>query len=86
MHEFREPGYPMEVTGAEDDQPYYMGMSHPEGRDTWELTYPIVFFERTARNVIDGLEQKFAGDDANPYAAYDFGSVWVHKKNATPKY
>ncbi len=85
VHEFREPGYAMEVTGAEDDQPYYMGMSHPDGRDTWELTYPIAFFKRTARNVIGGLEKKFVGDDANPYAAYDFGSVWVHKKDATPK-
>jgi len=85
VHEFREPGYGMEVTGNDDDQPYYMGMTHPDGRDTWELTYPIAFFRLIAGNVIDGLERKFLGDDIDPYAAYDFGSVWVSKKGATPK-
>lgn len=85
VHEFREPGYSIEVTGEQDDQPYYIGMIHPDGRDTWELTYPVAFFKRTALAVIEGLEDKFLRDDANPYAAYDFGSVWVHKKDAKLK-
>ena len=73
VHEFREPGYDMGVIG---DEPYYMGMEDEQGISRWELAYPTTFFAALAERALANLTKQLDGKDLDPYAFYEFGSVW----------
>lgn len=75
VHEFREPGYPMEVI-PEKTVPYYMGMVHEQGDETWELVYPIRFFEKLVEHVLADLRHHLEANDLDPYTLYQFGTMW----------
>ncbi len=74
VHEFREPGYPMEVIAG--DVPYYMGMEHVDGRDRWELVYPMAFFLRQVTGALAELRRYLESNDLDPYSFYEFGTIW----------
>ncbi|MCH7922240.1 MAG: hypothetical protein IH975_04290 [Nitrospinae bacterium] len=75
VHEFREPGYGMEISD-DDASPYYHGMTTLEGIDTWELVYPIGFFMNVARSILGNLKLYLQDNNLDPYPLYEFGSIW----------
>ena len=74
VHEFREPGYDMGVLG-DDPDPYYM-MHGEEGASRWELAYPTTFFAALAMRALANLKKHLEANDLDPYAFYEFGSIW----------
>lgn len=75
VHEFREPGYGMEISNN-NVSPYYHGMSNLKGSNSWELVYPIGFFMNTARSILGNLKRYLQSDNLDPYSFYEFGTIW----------
>lgn len=75
VHEFREPGYGMELIDG-DTSPYYHGMTNLEGRETWELVYPIGFFMNVAHSILCNLKLHLQDNSLDPYSYYEFGTIW----------
>jgi hypothetical protein len=73
VHELREPGHGVDLPG--DRRPYYHAMMGEAGR-SWELVYPLGFFQAIARNSLDGLREHFLRVQRSPYESYAFGSPW----------
>lgn len=74
IHEFREPGYAMEFS-SDKDQPYY----HSMARHPWQLAFPVGFFAFIYKSALSGLEKYLLYRDQDPYARFDFGSLWRAK-------
>jgi hypothetical protein len=72
VHEFREPGYAMEVF-AEGDQPRYHGYS---GDDHWHLLYPLAFFQLIVRQTLGALSNYYTAADIDPYDLLESSSAW----------
>lgn len=82
VHEFRTPGYSFEFEGDKD--PFYMSMSELEDVEagySWELSYPVAFFEVLCDNCIKNLEAYLKRDRLDPRASYAFGSYWFEELN-----
>ena len=77
VHEFREPGHPMEVSN-DNQSPYYFGVAsiNNPNRASWELVYPDGFFINIAHSAIKNLAQYYIDAEINPYDQYSFGSPW----------
>ncbi len=73
VHEFRQPGYGMELDG--EDVPYFHLM---EGSQ-WELVYPVGFFHGLFRKTLDELKTFLKARGINPYTNFEFGSQWRGK-------
>lgn len=71
VHEFREPGYGIEMS-SDKDQPYYHSMIG----DPWQLVFPIGFFARLYAEALVGLKALLIHEDINPYCHFEFGSKW----------
>jgi hypothetical protein len=69
VHEFREPGYPIEPNN--DENPCYRGQ---------ELVYPVGFFVRIAEKLLANLKHYLEENDLNPYSSYQFGSIWRSRR------
>ncbi|MFC7519047.1 hypothetical protein ACFQUU_29015 [Herbaspirillum sp. GCM10030257] len=78
VHEFREPGYGMEMS-SDGSQPYYHSMSNPEGDDSWELVFPVGFFSKIYSGALKGLKEYLLKADVDPYDRFNFGSRWRAK-------
>lgn len=87
VHEFREPGYGMEIS-SDNQNPYYLHCG--EG---WELTYPIGFFREICLNCIKEIRNYLENNNIDPYEQHKFGSIWkppkqyhtfLHKGATTP--
>lgn len=80
IHELREPGYGFEM--KDDDEPYYH-QHHDIDTDTtsWELVYPLKFYERLCSNVITELREYYTKDRIDPYRCYSFGSYFIEQLN-----
>lgn len=73
VHEFREPGYGMELDGEEI--PYF----HLTECSQWELVYPLGFFHWLFRKTLGGLKTFLKARGINPYTNFEFGSQWRGK-------
>lgn len=71
VHEFREPGYGIEMS-AYKDQPYYHSMIG----EPWQLVFPVGFFARLYAEALAGLETLLLRYDIDPYSQFEFGSRW----------
>jgi len=71
VHEFRMPGYGIEISNN-PSTPYYHSY---EGRP-WQLVFPAPFFQRLCLNCLAGLESYLKVEQRNPYDSYEFGSLW----------
>lgn len=71
VHEFREPGYGIEMS-SDKDQPYYHSMIG----DPWQLVFPVGFFARLYAEALTGLRTLLVRYDIDPYSQFDFGSRW----------
>ncbi len=76
VHEFRQPGYGMEISN-DPSTPYYHGMDHLEtGQKSWELVFPVQFLHNLCEGAIDGLEAHLITNNLSPYDGYKFGTMW----------
>lgn len=71
VHEFREPGYGIEMS-TDNDQPYYHSMIG----EPWQLVVPVGFFARLYAEALAGLESFLMRYDIDPYSQFEFGSKW----------
>lgn len=80
VHELREPGYGMEFTT--DTEPFYHSMTNSDTKEkTWELVYPLGFYEKLCENAIDKLKDYYLKDRIDPYSCYVFGTYWIEELN-----
>jgi hypothetical protein len=71
IHEFREPGYGIEIP-TDENEPYYHGLID----NPWQLVFPIGFFACLFREALSGLESFLMRADIDPYSQFEFGSLW----------
>jgi|Deesub1362A_J573_1020465.scaffolds.fasta_scaffold17006_2 hypothetical protein len=77
LHEFREPGYGIDLGTDLPSTPYYLGMDHPDNeQSSWELVFPAQFLHALCEGCINGLEVYLSENNLNPYNAYEFGTMW----------
>jgi len=80
VHELREPGYGMEF--PEDAEPFYHSMMDGDTQEnTWELVYPLGFYEKLCETAINNLKDYYMNDRIEPYSCYVFGSYWIEELN-----
>jgi hypothetical protein len=70
IHEFREPGYGMEMSN--DKKPFYLSMMD----SPWQLVFPVNFFATICRQAVERLRDHLLKHKINPYTRFEFGSVW----------
>lgn len=74
VHEFREPGHGIEMSG-DPTSPYY----HSMNGSPWELVFPVPFFLSLCHNCIEGMGTYLRSNGINPYDSYEFGTIWRRK-------
>lgn len=75
VHEFREPGYGMELSD-DPSSPYYHSMKG----SPWEMVFPVAFFLAMCRKCIEGAGVLMRENGINPYGSYEFGTMWRKKR------
>lgn len=80
VHEVRNLGYGIEENSLEKE-PSYHHMDTLNGEKTWELVYPLGFFENICESCIDRLEKYLILNNINPYNSFKFGSYWREELN-----
>jgi len=82
VHELRELGYGIEGGPSEEDndEPFYHYMKHDSG-DSWELVYPLGFFESMCKAVLEKLEDYCIKNRVDPYHSFTFGTYWIRELN-----
>lgn len=74
VHEFREPGYGMEVFAKNNNGvPWYHCYL---GDQNYYLVYPVALFENIAKSAISGLASYFEQQELDPYDYVDDASDW----------
>jgi len=71
VHEFREPGYGFEAAHDGDNAFYTSMIDAP-----WQLVFPVGFFATTCRDAMNHLRIYLTNNKINPYANFQFGSLW----------
>ncbi|MDA8172311.1 MAG: hypothetical protein M0Z48_10865 [Nitrospiraceae bacterium] len=71
IHEFREPGYGIEIP-SDEDKPYYTYMIN----GPWQLVFPIGFFSAIFDQAVSGLHNYLTESKIDPYTRFEFGSLW----------
>lgn len=80
VHEIRNLGYGFEKISLEGE-PSYNSMATLNGEVTWELVYPLGFFEKVCEICIDKLNRYLTDNKINPYNPFKFGSYWIEELN-----
>lgn len=78
VHEFREPGYGMEMSD-DGSSPYYHSMSLEKRGMSWELVFPVGFFSWVYSESVEGLLEYLAKEGIDPYSNFEFGTRWRAK-------
>jgi hypothetical protein len=84
IHEFRTPGYGMEIRDKDSAKPFYHNLEHinPDGHhNSWELVYPTAFFENITKTSLSNLKNYMQKENIDPHSYYSFGSYWIEKLN-----
>ena len=80
FHELRLPGYGAEL--CNDVEPFYSSMTDLEtNQKTWELVYPIKFYDNLCISALKNLKIYYLKDRINPYSCYTFGTYWIEELN-----
>lgn len=75
VHEFREPGYAMELFADGKREPCYH--SNLGAGAQWRLLYPEGFFRRVVDSILNSLEGWFTANAVNPYDRVTDASRWT---------
>jgi len=76
VHEFREPGYAMEIFADGGDSPLYHGYTNSSD---WSLLYPVGFFQARAEESIKSIEQWLSSNNVDPYSRVRDSSDWTSR-------
>jgi hypothetical protein len=80
VHELREPGYGVEFKA--DVAPFYHSMQNLDTEESsWELVYPLGFYERLLESSMNSLRLYYEAERINPYHQSTFGSYWIDTLN-----
>jgi len=80
IHEMRKPGYGIDLGNPKE--PFYHSMTHVENvTNTWELVYPVIFFESLCKTVLEELEKYYINNRIDPYHLFTFGTFWIAELN-----
>ncbi|MBN1842370.1 MAG: hypothetical protein JW883_08855, partial [Deltaproteobacteria bacterium] len=80
VHDLKEPGYGMEFEN--DEEPFYQYTRQVEGESsTWELVYPVRFYEKICDSAIKNLREYYLNKRIDPYSCYTFGTYWIEGLN-----
>jgi len=80
IHELRNLGYGLEEYSLEKE-PSYHSMTMEDSKDTWQLVYPLGFFENICETCLKNLEKYLTSNNINPYNSFKFGSYWKEELN-----
>jgi hypothetical protein len=81
VHELRKPGYGIE--NFDEQNPSYHSMIDMESRRmTWELVYPLKFYEHLCETAVSKLRDYYLKNSINPYSCYPFGTYWIEDLNS----
>jgi len=78
VHEFREPGYGIEMS-SDGNTPYY----HSYTDKPWQLVFPVGVFENICINCLGNLKKFLIERNQNPYDSFEFGDMWIEKDKLT---
>jgi len=62
-------------------EPSYHSMTMEDGKDTWQLVYPLGFFENICETCIINLKEYLILNNIDPYNSFKFGSYWKEELN-----
>lgn len=80
IHESRKPGDGIEFPNM--SEPYYHSMNDNKAKqETWELVYPLKFFDSLCDAAIKNLKEYYLKDRIDPYSCYKFGTYWIEELN-----
>ena len=80
VHELRKQGYGAEFPN--DAEPFYSSMTDLEtNQKTWELVYPIKFYDNLCISALKNLKTYYLKDRINPYSCYTYGTYWIEELN-----
>ncbi len=71
VHEFREPGYGIELSTDGDFAYYTSTINGP-----WELVFPVRFFSSLFEEVLVELKAYLIRNNIDPYNQFEYGSLW----------
>ena len=80
IHELRNLGYGLEELSL-GKEPSYHSMTMEDGKDTWQLVYPLGFFENICETCIINLKEYLILNNIDPYNSFNFGSYWKEELN-----
>jgi hypothetical protein len=80
IHELRNLGYGLEELSL-GKEPSYHSMIMEDGKDTWQLVYPLGFFENICETCIINLKEYLILNNIDPYNSFKFGSYWKEELN-----
>lgn len=73
IHEFRKPGYAMEFG---ESYAFYMSFINAP----WQLGFPVGMFEKLCSACLNNLKLYLQDNNIDPYAQYEFDSMWSERK------
>ena len=76
VHEFRSPGYGIEMTGDGERAYYHSYINRKPG---WELVFPLGLFKQICKSCVENLHRYYLAEGINPYGRYRFSSLWSDK-------
>lgn len=77
VHEFREPGHPLEMI-SESGLPFYHYMTDWDNKERkLELVYPLHFFISILNDILINIKKYLINGDLNPFSYFRFGSPWI---------
>ena len=76
VHEFRSPGYGIEMTGDGEHAYYHSYINREPG---WELVFPLGLFKQICKSCVENLHRYYLAEGINPYGRYRFSSLWSDK-------
>jgi len=80
IHELRNLGYGLEELSL-GKEPSYHSMTMEDGKDTWQLVYPLGFFENICETCIINLKEYLMLNNIDPYNSFKSGSYWKEELN-----
>jgi hypothetical protein len=80
IHELRNLGYGLEELSLEKE-PSYHHFTDEKNEETWQLVYPLGFFEIICETCVKNLKKYLVSNNINPYNSFNSGSYWKEGLN-----
>lgn len=80
VHELRNLAYGVEEFALEKE-PSYHSLTTENDEETWQLVYPLGFFENICETCLKSLKKYLIINNIDPYNSFNFGSYWKEELN-----